>query len=116
MFDIFFQIGAWIGFIIFCVCAVFGGVMFYHAVSLSITVVYARWKWKKVKAGMGTPTDAMIMTDLMNKEMEKEDKKDKATTTAFPDTKYKDKTYTTNEQSTGTTVNPAGKIPTPRKV
>jgi hypothetical protein len=115
MFDTFFQIGAWIGFVIFCTCAVYGGVMIYHAVSLSITIVYARWKWKKVKAGCGTPTDAMIMTDLMNKEFEKEEKKEKTDTTSFPDTKYKDKQYTTNDTSR-TTGNQTTKVPTPRKV
>jgi hypothetical protein len=114
MFDTFFTIGAWIGFIIFCTCAVYGGIMFWHAITLSITVVYARWKWKKVKAGQGTPTDVMIMTDLMNKEMEKEDKKNAPPVSAFPDTKYKDKD-TTND-TTRTTGNQTGKIPTPRKV
>jgi hypothetical protein len=116
MFDTFFNIGAWIGFIIFCICAVYGGAMFYHAVTLSITVVYARWKWKKVKAGMGTPTDAMIMTDLMNKEMEAEDKKEKPKTNTFPDTKYKDKTQNTTDDTSRKTTNPTGKIPTPRQM
>lgn len=108
MFDIFFQIGAWLGFAVFCICGIYGAYMIFQAVSLSVTIVYARWKWKKIKNSSDTPINALITAGLMSKEFDN-DEEEKAT---FQPTTQNTKHNDTSRKTT----HPTGKVPTPRKV
>lgn len=107
MLDTFFTIGAWIGFSLFVACSLIGAWVVYHAITLAMTIAFARWKWRKVKEQSSHPAYAWEIAKLMQKEIEKEEINDKSP----PNTKQN----TTNEKGR-TTGNPTGKIPTPRKM
>lgn len=113
MFDIFFQIGAWAGFVFFCICGIYGGFMIFQAVSLSVTIIYARWKWRKIRNSSDSPINALITAGLMEKEFEN-DEEEKMPATTPPNTTKN--TNTNDNQQSRTTGNKAGKVPTPRKV
>ena len=110
MFETFFTIGAWIGFSLFVACSAVGAFVIYQAITLAIVISFARWKWRKVRQHLNDPSYTWEIAKLMQKEIDKEEAKEKSS----PNTNTKQNT--TNEQSTGTTGNPKGKIPTPRKM
>ena len=81
MFDTFLAIGAWLGFALFVVCFFVGAFVTYQAITLAITIAFARWKWRKVRQMSQTPEYAWEIARLMKKEMDEEEAKEKSTHT-----------------------------------
>jgi hypothetical protein len=107
MFETFFAIGAWLGFALFVACSFIGMWVTYHAITLAMTIAFARWKWRKVKEQSSHPAYAWEIAKLMQKEIEKEEANEKKSSPAH--------THNTNGQNSKTT-NQTGKRPTERKM
>jgi hypothetical protein len=107
MFDTFFRIGAWLGFSLFVACSFVGMWVVYHAITLAMTIAFARWKWRKVKEQASHPAYAWEIAKLMQKEIAKEEASEKKS----PPTYTKQHNGQSNE-----TGNQTGKRPTQRKM